>query len=236
MLSGFLLGIFVVPGQGALFSKKGAQTRGPAILEWNPSVRAEGMGGAYVGLSDDAGALFWNPAGLGQVERSEMAFGYSSEYGEQTRGDLRLVCPVWWGHERRTWGVRLAYASVNPFELTENGVSGQTVHPQDYVVGISYEQPLGPLFVGGTIKGVRQDISVDAASTWATDVGFLGRGETVSLGSQYDKPGPRAQNQHRVLGLAPAFSRGRKLGVSPTCKRRGRGYGVSGVPVGRAHS
>jgi tetratricopeptide (TPR) repeat protein len=205
MLSGFLLGIFVVPGQGALFSKKGAQTRGPAILEWNPSVRAEGMGGAYVGLSDDAGALFWNPAGLGQVERSEMAFGYSSEYGEQTRGDLRLVYPVWWGHERRTWGVRLAYASVNPFELTENGVSGETVHPQDYVFGISYEQPLGPLFVGGTIKGVRQDISVDAASTWATDVGLLGRGKRFRWGVSMTNLGPALKTNTGSLDLPLHF-------------------------------
>ena len=205
MSSGFVLGIVVVPGEGALFSKKGAQTSGPAILDWNPSVRAEGVGGAYVGLSDDAGALFWNPAGLGQVERSEMAFGYSSEYGEQTRGDVRLVYPVWWGRERRTWGVRLAYASVNPFELTENGVSGETVHPQDFVLGISYEQPLGPLFVGGTLKGVRQDISVDAASTWATDLGLFGRGNRFRWGVSMTNLGPALKTNTGSLDLPLHF-------------------------------
>ncbi|MBK8576169.1 MAG: tetratricopeptide repeat protein [Elusimicrobia bacterium] len=112
-------------------------------------------------MADDGGALYWNPAGLGQVARTELALGYAEEFGEQTRGDLRFVRPVWWGQERRTWGVRLAYSSVKPFELTENGSAAGTVHPQDFVLGASYEQPLGPVFVGGTLKGIRQDISVD---------------------------------------------------------------------------
>ena len=30
--------------------------------------RALGMGGAFVGLADDASAIYWNPAGLSNVE------------------------------------------------------------------------------------------------------------------------------------------------------------------------
>jgi hypothetical protein len=33
--------------------------------------RAEGMGGAFIGVADDASALMWNPAGLSQLERPE---------------------------------------------------------------------------------------------------------------------------------------------------------------------
>ncbi len=36
--------------------------------------RAEGMGGAFIGLADDATALSWNPAGLTQLERPEASF------------------------------------------------------------------------------------------------------------------------------------------------------------------
>src|SRR5512146_1636384 len=33
--------------------------------------RAEGFGGAFIGVADDATAIVWNPAGLTQLERAE---------------------------------------------------------------------------------------------------------------------------------------------------------------------
>jgi long-chain fatty acid transport protein len=44
--------------------------------QWNitgAGARAEGMGGAFIGLADDATAIVWNPAGLGQLERTEFS-------------------------------------------------------------------------------------------------------------------------------------------------------------------
>ena len=37
--------------------------------------RALGMGGAYTGVANDYSALFWNPAGLAQMEYGEFSFG-----------------------------------------------------------------------------------------------------------------------------------------------------------------
>lgn len=39
--------------------------------------RAIGMGGAYTGVANDYSALFWNPAGLAQMEHSEFSLGLS---------------------------------------------------------------------------------------------------------------------------------------------------------------
>ena len=36
-------------------------------------VRAMGMGGAFVGVADDFTAMYWNPAGLAQMQRREVA-------------------------------------------------------------------------------------------------------------------------------------------------------------------
>jgi len=38
-------------------------------------VRAMGMGGAYAGVADDFTAVFWNPAGLAQIQRREVYVG-----------------------------------------------------------------------------------------------------------------------------------------------------------------
>jgi long-subunit fatty acid transport protein len=55
--------------------------------DWNitgAGARAEGLGGAFIGVADDATAIVWNPAGLGQLERTEVsAVGrYVSEKSE----------------------------------------------------------------------------------------------------------------------------------------------------------
>ena len=39
--------------------------------------RALGMGGAYTGVASDYSALYWNPAGLAQLEHGEFSFGLS---------------------------------------------------------------------------------------------------------------------------------------------------------------
>lgn len=45
--------------------------------ELGVGARAMGMGGAYVGVADDYSAMYWNPAGLGQLNRMEMNVGFS---------------------------------------------------------------------------------------------------------------------------------------------------------------
>lgn len=50
----------------------------PAVAQedWNitgAGARAEGLGGAFIGLADDATAISWNPSGLGQLERTEFS-------------------------------------------------------------------------------------------------------------------------------------------------------------------
>lgn len=42
------------------------------------STRSAGMGNAFVGLADDASALYWNPAGLGQLRAREFSVGLSN--------------------------------------------------------------------------------------------------------------------------------------------------------------
>ena len=46
--------------------------------------RAIGMGGAYVGVADDYSAIFWNPAGLGQLRRMEFNVGFSHNSAENS--------------------------------------------------------------------------------------------------------------------------------------------------------
>ena len=47
--------------------------------DFGVGARAIGMGGAFIALSDDSTALYWNPAGLSQIKRMEFFAGLSHE-------------------------------------------------------------------------------------------------------------------------------------------------------------
>lgn len=74
LLSLFLL---AATARADFFSDRDTATRGPELLKWDPSVRSAGLGGAYVGVADDLGAVYWNPAGLQQVDQAELQLSHS---------------------------------------------------------------------------------------------------------------------------------------------------------------
>src|ERR1035437_3580896 len=52
------------------FAQSGGQVG--QFLNYGVGGRAMAMGGAYYGISDDASAAYWNPAGLAQLQRKEL--------------------------------------------------------------------------------------------------------------------------------------------------------------------
>ena len=57
------------------------------FLNQNVGVRALGMGGSYVSLSDDISAIYWNPAGLNFLQQNEISFMHNILF-ESTRCDF----------------------------------------------------------------------------------------------------------------------------------------------------
>lgn len=69
------LGVFLCCG-----AKAGAQQieMSSTLNPVGSGARATGMGGAFIGVADDATAASWNPAGLVQLEKPEVSVVYSS--------------------------------------------------------------------------------------------------------------------------------------------------------------
>jgi hypothetical protein len=61
--------------------------------------RALALGSAYTGLADDSAALYWNPGGLGFMDRSELGIHHESDFGGIFRetGILGLPLQSWGG-------------------------------------------------------------------------------------------------------------------------------------------
>ncbi len=63
--------LMTLPASAQLLPTLGAQRVGTSaaqFLKIGAGARAEALGQAYVAISNDASALFWNPAGLVQFE------------------------------------------------------------------------------------------------------------------------------------------------------------------------
>ena len=60
------------------------------LLDAGAGVRPLGLGGAFVALADDENALFYNPAGLGFLERMRFGSFYEPRFGASF-GDLALA-------------------------------------------------------------------------------------------------------------------------------------------------
>jgi len=52
-----------------------------AFVDIGYGARPMGMGGAFTALSDDAHAIFWNPAGQTLMERSQLAMMHTKQFG-----------------------------------------------------------------------------------------------------------------------------------------------------------
>jgi len=62
---------------GLLLAQFGSHEPGSTVLpllKCGQGVRAAALGEAFVALADDASALYWNPAGLGQLPDYHLSF------------------------------------------------------------------------------------------------------------------------------------------------------------------
>jgi len=73
--------------------------------------RAMGLAGAYIAVADDATALLYNPAGLAQMRRIEVAFGLRHQHDRSTHGMFGVEAEA---TTRRTGLDHLAFAYPFP--------------------------------------------------------------------------------------------------------------------------
>jgi len=151
------------------------------FLKVMPSARATAVGEAYTVWATGAEAVFWNPAGIADLENMEFSTTYIDWMFDAQQGALSFAHSM---HGFGAIGVQVQYVDFGEFEETTNdrpyindpdnpGLTGRTFRPFSFLVGISYSRymtdkfSLGismkyaheSLFDGGTVRTmVRQDV------------------------------------------------------------------------------
>jgi hypothetical protein len=181
-------------------------------LDIQPGGRQNGMGAAGVAIPEDAtGVSWWNPAGLGYVEKSAVELTYAQ------------LVPGTYVHPMGSWGavavnlVFLSYGTSPGYDAT--GTSTGDFGSNEFAPQISYGTRVLPeLAVGATLKYVRIQLAPSSqsgvGSTFAVDLGALYKieGAHLNFGVNLQNMGPSVTfiNEDQASPL----SRNLKTGVS----------------------
>ena len=90
LLFGFLLCVVVCYGTVADAAEKYAGD----FLTLGVGARPLGLGGSFAAIADDSTAAYWNPAGLGRLRHSEIAFMHSSLSSLDSYDFVNYVHPI----------------------------------------------------------------------------------------------------------------------------------------------
>jgi len=158
---------------GAQESNK-AGTSAAQFLKIGVGARAMGMGGATVGIVDDASAAYWNPAGLAGVHSFSLIGTHTRWFADITHQYFGVVLPM--GDDHRI-GASATVLSVGDIEITTEDQprgTGTFYSATDVAVGLSYSGRLVEFFsFGATVKYVTQSIYNESASAMALDLGTI---------------------------------------------------------------
>jgi len=136
--------------------------------------RANGMGDAFVALANDGTAMYWNPAGIAQLDRMEVVSNYSQWLADINLMYFGLVLPF---QQYGTFGINATHMGVGEMEVTTETNpegTGEYFNSGSYAVGLSYGKVLTDRFsIGGNLKYINEYIMNSSAGSVALDIGTL---------------------------------------------------------------
>jgi hypothetical protein len=165
-------------GAAEIFQKVG--TFDGQFLKIGVGARAEGMGGAFVGVADDATALFWNAAGIARIEsdKSELTFSHANWPAELSFDQVGYVF-----HLKKipgAFGAQIRALTMNPMVETTAYQPDPTVGDGNsfdagyLAAGLSYARSLTDKFSAGvTMNMIHEGLAEFSQQTFAFDVGTL---------------------------------------------------------------
>jgi len=166
-----LLLMLLVPG--VLYGQAKVATAGAQFLEIGVSSRAVGMGEAFVSVSDDASAIYYNPAGLTQVYEKELLFTHIDYVADMHYEFGGIALPMWSLGGVLGFGFYMFDAGTIDETTYEHSTgTGRTFGAKEYALSASYARSLTDHFsVGVTFKLIDQLYEEERATGWAADVG-----------------------------------------------------------------
>ncbi len=173
-------------------------TTGSQFLKIPMGARPIGMGGAFCGLCDDINAIFFNPAGLTQIEKGEIALTYISWFEDVNSGYFAYTRKI---GNFGTVGISITYFNIGNIPRTSINQDGECVDEGknfsawDISPQISYAKKLPKnVSFGINLKAIKRRIdNVSSNLGFAIDLGILHKPQ-VKIGPGKIRSGLLVQN------------------------------------------
>ena len=152
-------------------------TVGFKFLDIGVGARAQAMGEAYTAIADDASAVFWNPAGIANVEKADLFAGYTKWPADIYLYSVSLASkvnvPAIGPSSLALSGTILNTGLMNrTTEYDPDGNYSGTFAFEDYYFGLTMGKYLTDRFAfGATFKVVHEKIAEWDQNNWAVDIG-----------------------------------------------------------------
>ncbi len=180
-----------VLGSGTAFAQSSStaadeQTKvgsaGGQFLKIGVGARATGMGGAYSGLSNDITSIYWNSAGIADVEGISANFSYTQWFAGLSHNFVAASMPV--GEQYRAAISITSFTSGDiPVTTLQNpNGTGTNYSLSDLAIGLTFGGKLTDQFSFGiTGKYVQQSFSSVSSTGVVFDIGTMYRTDLQGL-------------------------------------------------------
>ena len=160
-----------VSGSNA-YNKVGSSVAQFLKIEAGP--RALAMGGSFAAIADDPFSIYWNVAGMAQVNSISASLAYTNWIADLQHNFAAVVIPA---GDIGNIGFSVTTLTSDAIEQTTidnpHG-TGTFVEAADIALGVSYARYMTEyIMVGATAKYIQQRLWDLTAQTLAFDVGFL---------------------------------------------------------------
>lgn len=146
------------------------------FLEIGAGARANGLGSAYTAVTDDAGAVFWNPAGLADVKAPSLFLTNNNWPADINVGGLSIAGKI---GRVGSFAISVISLMTNEMEITtiqDYDGTGEYFDISNNAFGLTFARYLTDrVSVGVTGKFVSEDYFNHGYSTWALDLGTMYR-------------------------------------------------------------
>ena len=154
------------------FSKVGVGTG--TFLNLPVGARATALGTAFVGMADDATALYWNPAGITRTPGSNVTGSYSAMFAGITHNFAAATFSVGESYKAGISATTLSSGDIEVTDLFNQEGTGGFYSATDLAFGLSIAGQLTDQFsFGATGKLVNMSIADVSASGVAFDFGTM---------------------------------------------------------------
>jgi len=146
------------------------------FLSIEVGARGKSMGGAFVGISDDISALFWNPAGITKLPKNAFMISHTKWIADVNFNFAGVTVPL---GNYGAIGASLTSLTMDDMKVRtvyEQDGTGEYFSANDLALSLAYGMNLTDRFaIGFNVKYIQQQIYKMSASTYAVDFGTLFR-------------------------------------------------------------